>query len=156
MSKTATREKEEAVVGARKTSKPVIRKNGHWWQGAREPEESSSLQLAKTRPDWGGDYLIFWIGKKDGEELIRRGFGLFQLESIKKRTVTLSIHKTEGAERRWGLHKIRLANKALRPHIHFPVEDGKYRIVDSKEDQNEIELRMEGDRITFELPPSIR
>jgi hypothetical protein len=132
------------------------KKNANWWEGAREPADVSTVQLAKTRPEWGGEYLILWIGKDDGKELVSRGLRLLGVESVKKRTVTLKAEEEgEGVIRKRGLHKVRL-NKATRPHIHLPVEDGKFKFVEKNEEQNQVEMRFDGDRVIFDLPPSIR
>lgn len=163
MARTATTTRSrEKVVAAKKppiarsaTGLSLVRKSKNWWEGAAEPDKTSSVQLARALPDKGGDYLSIKIGKADGEQLFSRGADRLSLEAIKRRTVVLAIHKAGQVERRWGLHKIRLA-KNLKPHVHFSVDDEKYRTVESKVDQNEIEMKFDGDRVTFELPPSIR
>ena len=47
--------------------------------------------------------------------------------------------------------------KNLRPHFHFPVGDCKFKVVRKKKiDVNKIELRFDGNKIIFDLPPSFK
>jgi hypothetical protein len=134
----------------------MTKKATNWWEGSKEPLESSSIRLAWGDPERGGqgDYFILHIGKEDGARLRRDGIEFLSLEGMKKRTVKLVAHRGVENGRR-GLHKIRTPAMS-RPQVHFPVDDGKYKTVEAKWDQNEIELTFDGDEITFELPPSLK
>ena len=72
-----------------------------WWEGAKEPGGATVIQLAAARPDWGGCYFIVKLSDSDGKELMAQGYDLFRLDSVKKRVVTLSAHKSGEIDKRW-------------------------------------------------------
>jgi hypothetical protein len=161
MARTATSARGKATVADRKPASArgakltVVRKSKNWWGEARQPQEASTVTLATTTPERGGDYLVLRLGERDGEKIVSRGIARLSLESIKKRTVVLSTIGAGDEGRRWGTHKIRMT-PTMPPHVHLPVEDGKFRTVESRAEENEIEMKFDGDDIVFELPPSIR